>query len=80
LIPGQKISMEALGKYLIGARLSELNGQQVILAGGLNPDNIDDAIATVNPYALDVSGGVEISPGVKSSKLMQIFVDKCSLC
>ena len=68
------------GKVFDWARLSELNGQQVILAGGLNPENIDDAIETVNPYALDVSGGVEISPGVKSSKLMQIFVDKCSVC
>lgn len=60
-------------------RLIELKGQQIILAGGLNPDNIKDAISTIKPYALDVSGGVEISPGVKSNELMQLFVDRCTM-
>ena len=60
-------------------RLIKLKGQQIILAGGLNPDNIKDAISTIKPYALDVSGGVEISPGVKSNELMQLFVDRCSM-
>ncbi|MFT7267704.1 MAG: phosphoribosylanthranilate isomerase, partial [Porticoccus sp.] len=59
-------------------RLASLRGRPIILAGGLNPDNIDRAVSTLKPYALDVSGGVEASPGIKSSKLVQLFVDRCS--
>ncbi|MAD57471.1 MAG: hypothetical protein CMK44_02700 [Porticoccus sp.] len=58
-------------------RLKELKNQQIILAGGLNPENVSEAILTLKPYALDVSGGVESSPGVKSTKLMELFVEKC---
>jgi phosphoribosylanthranilate isomerase len=46
----------------------------VILAGGLNPDNVAEAIRTVRPYAVDVASGVERSPGVKDLALMTRFV------
>lgn len=46
----------------------------VMLAGGLTPDNVRDAIRAVRPYALDVSSGVESSPGVKDpEKLRALF-------
>jgi len=56
-------------------RLSGLDEIPYVLAGGLNPDNIGEAVATARPYAVDVSGGVEVSPGVKSSELIQQFID-----
>lgn len=48
--------------------------QPVVLAGGLNADNIDEAIRTVKPFAVDVSGGVERAKGVKDGKAMQRFI------
>jgi len=47
-----------------------------ILAGGLIPENVDQAVAAVKPYAIDVSGGVELSPGIKSPELIQQFIDR----
>jgi phosphoribosylanthranilate isomerase len=51
-------------------------GRPIFLAGGLNPDNVGQAIKKVQPYAVDVSSGVESSPRRKSTELMQAFVDK----
>ena len=46
----------------------------MILAGGLNPDNVAQAIQYTRPYAVDVSSGVESAPGVKDSELVHSFV------
>ena len=45
----------------------------VVLAGGLNPENVASAIADLRPAVVDVSSGVETSPGVKSHELMSAF-------
>ena len=46
----------------------------LILAGGLNPDNIEDAIKTTQAYAVDVSGGVESAKGIKDQQLIENFM------
>ena len=47
----------------------------VILSGGLAPDNVRDAIDRLSPYGVDVSSGVEASPGKKDLLLMRKFVE-----
>jgi phosphoribosylanthranilate isomerase len=49
-------------------------GLPLVLAGGLNAGNVAAAIARVHPFAVDVSGGVEISPGLKDPAAMIEFV------
>ena len=46
----------------------------LILAGGLKPDNIEDAIKTTQPFAVDVSGGVESAKGIKDQQLIERFM------
>ena len=50
------------------------NLPRFILAGGLTPDNVAEAVRTLNPYAVDVASGVEVAPGIKEKGKIQDFV------
>ena len=62
------------GRRVDWKRAAEIARQsRVILAGGLTPENVADAIATVRPFGIDVSSGVEVTPGVKDVDKMARF-------
>lgn len=54
--------------------IPQLMDHALILAGGLNSNNVADAINKIRPYAVDVSSGVEISPGIKNPEKMAAFI------
>lgn len=65
------------GKTFDWARLEELSeGQRarLVLAGGLQPDNVKAAIGIVHPFGVDVSSGVEASKGIKDRVKMKSFI------
>ena len=47
---------------------------QAVLSGGLNVQNVTDAVRQVRPYAVDVSSGIESAKGIKDTALMRAFV------
>ena len=68
------------GKVFDWSLAGELpEGLNVILAGGLTPENVATGIAQVRPFGVDVSSGVEASPGRKDAILMKCFIDAARL-
>lgn len=63
---------EAFDWSLIPAQMQK----PLILAGGLNPENVAVAVRRVQPYALDVSGGVEAQKGIKSPQKIAAFMQQ----
>jgi phosphoribosylanthranilate isomerase len=61
------------GQVFDWSRIPQDLAGSLILAGGLDPDNVVPAIRQVHPYAVDVSGGVERSKGIKDADKMAAF-------
>ena len=68
--PGQQGGQ---GKTFDWSRIPQNLGRPILLAGGLNADNVSDAIRTVLPWAVDLASGVESSPGIKDAAKMRAF-------
>jgi phosphoribosylanthranilate isomerase len=60
--------------WAVSAQIRRRCPRPVILAGGLRPTNVHDAVATVRPAAVDVNSGVEDETGRKSSSLIRSFI------
>jgi phosphoribosylanthranilate isomerase len=62
------------GETFDWSRIPKDLGLPLVLAGGLDPGNVDAAVRQVRPYAVDVSGGVEAAKGIKDPAKMQAFI------
>ena len=72
-----KINFGGTGEKLDWNRIAEYsNLGKLILAGGLNPENIVDAVKKVRPWGVDVCSGVEKEPGIKDMLKVKSFVQK----
>ena len=60
--------------WTLAARLAAK--RRILLAGGVTPDNVRDAVGRVKPAGIDVSGGVESAPGIKDGKLIQLIAER----
>ncbi|NYT36892.1 phosphoribosylanthranilate isomerase [Allopusillimonas soli] len=60
---------------LLGGVQRTANGRPIILSGGLRPQTVGASIRAVRPYAVDVSSGVEDSPGIKSADRIAAFLE-----
>ena len=49
--------------------------RKIMLAGGLNPENVSDAIKMVHPFGVDVSSGIELKKGIKNHDKMRAFIN-----
>jgi phosphoribosylanthranilate isomerase len=49
--------------------------REMVLAGGLSPENVADAIARVRPFGIDVSSGVECAPGIKDHRRLRALFE-----
>ncbi|MEM3815879.1 MAG: phosphoribosylanthranilate isomerase [Candidatus Bathyarchaeia archaeon] len=76
-VPGMYGGTGVAHDWSISRRIRDtIYPKPMILAGGLKPDNVREAILTVEPFAVDVSSGVEAQPGIKDAKKIISFIEE----
>jgi len=64
------------GRTIDWAAAADMTAQrEMVLAGGLSPENVADAIARVRPFGIDVSSGVECAPGIKDHRRLRALFE-----
>jgi len=85
LYPGKRLLVDAkvagslggTGRAFDWSLVGDLAGQrELVLAGGLGPDNVQAAVEQVRPFGIDTASGVESSPGAKSPEATRTFVER----
>ncbi len=72
--------MGGTGQTFDWSRIPTERHKPLVLAGGLHPGNVTEAVRRVRPYAVDVSSGVETAKGVKNAALMRAFIRGVNDC
>ncbi|MFK7955138.1 MAG: N-(5'-phosphoribosyl)anthranilate isomerase [Lysobacterales bacterium] len=71
-LPG---ALGGTGQSIDAARFpGDSGGSRWVLAGGLNPENVADSVIQLRPFAVDVSSGIESTPGIKDAEKMTAFM------
>lgn len=73
---GQRGGTGKTHDWNISRKIVESTSLPIILAGGLNPENVAEAIRKVRPYAVDVNSGVSNPDGTKNLEKAKLFVEK----
>lgn len=74
-VPGKYGGTGITHDWELSKRIREaIHPKPLIMAGGLKPENVKEAIQLVKPYAVDVSSGVESQPGIKDPKKVSEFI------
>lgn len=71
-VPGRRGGTGRTFDWSLAARLAPR--RRILLAGGLTPENVAEAVRTVRPWGVDAASGVETSPGVKDPAKVRAFV------
>lgn len=78
MLDGRTGGTGAVHNWKVSSEVVLHAGMPVILAGGLNPENVGDAVMSVRPYAVDTASGVE-TDGIKDQKKVVAFINNARM-